>query len=102
MIRTLPITEARQKLPTLIDRASRMLDEYVVTVNGKPAAVIMSAREYEGWRETNEILADKKLMRAIRQGEKEIAEGKGRDWEEVKKELEFKCFENLGRQLMEI
>lgn len=89
MTRTLPITEARQKLPTLIDRASRMLDEYVVTVNGKPAAVIMSAREYEGWRETNEILADKKLMRAIKEGEEDIKKGRVYDWEDVKKELKI-------------
>ncbi len=87
MTKTLPITEARQNLATLVDRANKRLDEYVITVNGKPAAVIMSAREYEGWKETNEILADKKLMKAIRQGEKEIDEGKGIPWEEVKKEL---------------
>lgn len=87
MIKTLPITEARAKLPTLIDRANKMLDEYVVTVNGKPAAVIMSAREYEGWKETNEILADKGLMKAIRQGEKDIQAGRVSDWEDIKKEL---------------
>lgn len=66
-----------------------MLDEYVVTVNGKPAAVIMSAREYEGWRETNEILADKKLMRAIKEGEEDIKKGRVYDWEDVKKELKI-------------
>lgn len=87
MTKTLPITEARANLATLVNRANKNLDEYIVTVNGKPAAVIMSAREYEGWKETNEILADKALMRAIKQGEKEIAEGKGEDWEDVKKEL---------------
>lgn len=47
MIKTLPITEARAKLPTLIDRANKMLDEYVVTVNGKPAAVIVSFKRFE-------------------------------------------------------
>lgn len=87
MTKTLPISEARQNLTTLVDRASKMLDEYVVTVNGKPAAVIMSAREYEGWKETNEILADNKLMKAIRQGEKDLKKGKVHDWEDVKKEL---------------
>ncbi len=87
MTKTLPITEARQKLPTLIDRASKMLDEYIVTVNGKPAAVIMSAEEYESWKETNEILADKKIMKAIKQGEKDITAGRLSDWEDVKKEL---------------
>lgn len=87
MTKTLPITEARQKLPTLIDRASKMLDEYIVTVNGKPAAVIMSAVEYDGWKETSEILADKKLMKAIKQGEKDIEDGRVYAWEDVKKEL---------------
>lgn len=87
MTKTLPITEARQNLTTLVDRASKMLDEYIVTVKGKPAAVIMSAREYEGWKETNEILADKKLMKAIKQGEKDLKEGRMYDWDEVKKEL---------------
>lgn len=87
MTKTLPITEARQDLTTIIDRAKRMLDEYIITVNGKPAAVIMSAREYEGWKETNEILADKQLMKAITQGEKDIKDGRVYDWEAVKKEL---------------
>lgn len=87
MTKTLPITEARINLTTLINRANKQLDEYIITVNGKPAAVIMSAREYEGWKETNEILADKKLMKAIRQGEKDIEAGRIYDWEDVKKEL---------------
>ena len=87
MTKTLPVTEARKHLTTLVNRASKMLDEYVVTVNGKPAAVIMSAREYEGWKETNEILADKKLMKAIKQGEKDVEKNRVYDWEDVKKEL---------------
>ena len=87
MTKTLPITEARQKLPTLVSRASKMLDEYIVTVNGKPAVIIMSVREYEGWKETNEILADKGLMKAIKQGAKDVKKGKLYDWEEVKTEL---------------
>lgn len=87
MIRTLPITKAREDLTTLVDKASRLLDEYIITVNGKPAAVLMSAQEYESWKETNEILADPGLVKAIRKGEKEIKEGKGIPWEEVKKEL---------------
>lgn len=87
MTKTLPITEARQKLPTLIDRASKRLDDYVVTVNGRPAAVIMSVREYEGLTETQDILADKQLMKAIRQGEKDLKAGRIYDWEDAKKEL---------------
>jgi len=87
MIKTLPITKARENLTTLVDKASKLLDEYIITVNGTPAAVLMSASEYESWKETTEILADPGLMKAIRQGEKEIKQGKGIPWEEVKKEL---------------
>lgn len=87
MTKTLPITEARHNLTTLVNRASKRLDEFVITVNGKPAAVLMSADEYEGWQETNEILADKKLMRDIKQSEKEIVEGKGIPWEKAKRNL---------------
>lgn len=87
---TLSITKAREELPNLVDNAKRKLSEYIITVNGAPAAVLMSITEYESWKETNEILVDKKLMKAIKQGEKEIKEGKGVDWEDFKKELNLK------------
>lgn len=88
MTKTLPITKAREDLTTLVDNANRRLDEYVITVNGTPAAVLISAAEYESWKETNDIMSDSKLLEAIRQGEKEIREGKGIPWEDVKKELD--------------
>ena len=89
MTQTVPISKAREELADLVDKAKNRLDEYVITVNGSPAAVIISAEEYESWKETEEILADKQLMKAIKQGEKEIAEGKVQDWDEVKKELKL-------------
>ena len=89
MTHTLPITKARENLTSLVDNAKKKLDEYIITVNGSPAAVIISAEEYESWKETNEIMSDPKLLKAIRQGEKEIKEGKGIPWEEVKKDLGF-------------
>lgn len=87
MTKILPITQARKDLTNIVDRAKRLLEEYVITVNGVPAAVILSASEYESWKETNEILVDKKLMGEIRKAEKELKEGKGTTWEEVKKDL---------------
>lgn len=89
MTQTLPISKAREELADLVDKAKNRLDEYVITVNGSPAAVLISAAEYESWKETEEILSDKGLMKAIRQGEKEIDEGKVQDWDEVKKELKL-------------
>lgn len=89
MTHTLPITKAREELASLVENAKKRLDEYVITVNGTPAAVIISAAEYESWKETNEILADKKLMKAIKQGEEDIKAGRVYDWEDVKKELKL-------------
>jgi len=87
MIKTLSITEVRNNLPRLVNSVHKKLDEYTITVNGSPAAVLMSIDELESLRETLEIMSDKKLMRSIKQGEKEIAEGKGIPWEQVVKEL---------------
>ncbi len=87
MIKTLPITKAREELASLIENAKRKLDEYVITVNGVPSAVIISTDEYESWKETNDILSDPTLVKAITEGEKDIKEGNVHDWEQVKKNL---------------
>lgn len=89
MTKTLPITKARENLTTLVANANKKLDEYIITVKGVPAAILMSAAEFESWQETMDILADPGLVKAIKKGEKEIEEGKGIPWEEVKKELKL-------------
>lgn len=87
--KTLPVTEARKKLTDLVDKASSRLDEYVITVKGKPKAVLMSSVEFDGWKETNEILSDPELVKAIKEGEAEIATGKGIPWEQAKQDLDL-------------
>ena len=87
MTSTLPITKARENLTSLVENAKNRLSEYIITVNGSPAAVLISAQEYESWKETNEIMSNPKLMDDIKEGEKDIREGRYSDWEDVKKEL---------------
>ena len=87
MIQTLPITEARKDLTSLVNDARNKLNEYVITVNGSPAAVLIPATEYDSWKETMEIMADPTLMAAIQEGEEDIKAGRYYDWEDVKKEL---------------
>ncbi|MFH0936745.1 MAG: type II toxin-antitoxin system Phd/YefM family antitoxin [Candidatus Daviesbacteria bacterium] len=89
MIKTLPITKARKELTTLVDKANRLLDEYIITVNGSPAAVLMSAAEYESWKETTEILADPQLMKEIKEGEEDFKKGKFVTFDQLKKELKL-------------
>lgn len=89
MIQTISISKARANLPTLVKNAKNKFSEYFITLNGDRAAVLISADQYDSMRETDAILADKQLMKDIRQGEKELKEGKTYDWEDVKKELGF-------------
>lgn len=97
MIQTLPITKAREDLTTLVDNARLRLDEYIITVNGTPAAVLMSAAEYDSLKETNEILDNPQLMNAIKEGEEDIRKNRVYDWKEVKKELKIDVQSNTYR-----
>ncbi len=89
MTHTVPITKAREQLTNLVNNASKKLEEYVITVNGSPAAVIISAAEYESWKETNEIMSKPGLMTAIKDGEGDINKGKFVTFEQLKKDLKL-------------
>ena len=67
-MKTLPLSEVKSKLSELVDAVERRDEVVTITRNGKPVAIIVSENEYEGWRETVEIMRDKKLMREIHRG----------------------------------
>jgi antitoxin YefM len=78
------VTSLKPKLLKVISRAQKLGQEFVVTKNGRPAAVIMGYDEWESWKETLEILCDEKAIKRIR---KSIAYfdrgGKGKSIEEA-------------------
>lgn len=55
---TIPISDAKDRLTELADRAAREHDHFTLTRNGRPHAVIMSVAEWESMQETMEILSD--------------------------------------------
>ena len=67
-MKTLSLSEAKSKLSGLVDEVSRRDEEVVITKNGRPAAVLVSADEYESWQETLAVRADAGLMRDIKKG----------------------------------
>lgn len=89
MTKTLSLTQARAQFPTLVEKVGKYSDEYVITVRGTPAAILMSTAEYESWVETFEIMSDPGLMKAIKQGEEDIKKGRIYDLDDVAKELGF-------------
>lgn len=88
-MRTLPIIQARNKLTKLAGELEKRPEEgaIAVTRRGKPVLALMNWELYEAIVETLEIMKDEDLMRSIRQGIREMEEGKTIPWEEVKKEL---------------
>lgn len=78
MTQTLPLSEAKAKLSQLVAAIINRDAQVVITRNGKPAAVLISAEEYEGWKETQEIKQNPQLMREIKEGLASLQKGKKR------------------------
>ncbi|MGH8674965.1 MAG: type II toxin-antitoxin system Phd/YefM family antitoxin [Burkholderiales bacterium] len=49
-MKTLPLTEAKSKLSGLVEQVSAFDEEVIITKNGRPAAVLVSADEFESWK----------------------------------------------------
>jgi len=83
VIKTVPVSEARQTLPDLVARVRKLMDRVIITRKGKPEAVIMSIDEYESWVETLELMSRPKTVKGIREGLADLKAGRSRSFEEV-------------------
>ena len=75
---TLSLSEAKIKLSSLVDRVNNLDEEIVITKNGRPAAVMVSPDEYEGWKETIMINSDPDFIQEIKKGLKALKDKKAR------------------------
>lgn len=66
------ISEARARLPELTEKVSHVGKHCIITKNGKAKAILLSPEELE----TLEIMADRKLMRALVRAEEDIKAGR--------------------------
>ena len=74
-MKTLPLSEVKTRLSSLVDDVRDRDEEVTITRNGHPVAVLVSADEFESWKETISIRADAALMEEIRQGVAALEEG---------------------------
>jgi len=84
---TVPLAEARAQLSKLVDDAVRTHERVEVTKNGRRAAVILSADDYDSLMETLDILSDAEAMAEIRQADADVAAGKISTLDEVEAEM---------------
>lgn len=82
---TIAISDFRAKLPSLVNQVSEHLERLIITVSGKPKAVVMSLEELESLEETAEILAVPGALKAIKKGQKQIQKGEFITLEELKR-----------------
>ena len=74
-MKTLPLAEVRANLSQLIDQVVKRDEQILITRNGRPAAVLVSADEYDSMCETVAIGSDRELMAEIRQGLRGLKRG---------------------------
>jgi len=67
-MRILSLSEAKMKLSKLIDTVNTTDEEIIITKNGRPAAVLVSTDEFDGWKETVSVRSDLALMKEIKKG----------------------------------
>jgi prevent-host-death family protein len=86
MVKTIPVSEARQNLAELVGRMRKLMDRVIITRNGKPQAVLMGFEEYESWVETLEVMSRPETVRGIREGLADLKAGRSRSFKEVFRE----------------
>ena len=69
---TLPLADARAQLSKLIDAARTTHERFEITRNGRRAAVLLSADDYDALQETITVLSDAELLTAHREGQAAI------------------------------
>jgi prevent-host-death family protein len=81
---TLPVADARANFSKIVDLASTTHERFEVTRNGSRVAVLLGADDYDSLMETIEILSDPEAMAGIAEGERDIAEGRVYDSEQMR------------------
>ena len=83
MSKTLTISAAKARLSEIVADVEQTEEELVITRNGRPAAVLISAGEFNSRKETLEIKSQPVLMKEIRRGLAQLEKGQQFSFEEV-------------------
>ena len=77
-MKALSVSGAKMKLSGLIDAVSATDEEVVITKNGRPAAVLVSPKEFDSLKETVAVRSDLALMKEIKKGLRALKLKKGK------------------------
>ena len=84
----LPLNEVKTRFSAIADEVAATHDRVVVTRNGKPHVMVIAIEDFESLQMTREILATPGALQDIRQGAKDIEEGRYHTLADVRTALE--------------
>jgi prevent-host-death family protein len=84
----LPLNEVKTRFSAIADEVAATHDRVVVTRNGKPHVMVIAIEDFESLQMTREILATPGALQDIRQGAKDIEEGRYHTLADVRAALE--------------
>lgn len=79
----MPLSDAKAKLSQVVDDVARRDERITITKNGTPAAVMLSAEDYESLNATLEILSDREFASDVRRGLRSLKRSKGYTLDQV-------------------
>jgi antitoxin YefM len=77
------LAEAKAHLSELVGRVGNHHERVVVTVHGRPSAVLIAVDDLEAMEETIAVLSDSSMVRALADSDAELARGEGEDEESL-------------------
>jgi prevent-host-death family protein len=76
---TISVAGAKARLSELIGRVGTQHERVMITVHGRPTAVLVAVDDLESLEETLTILSDAAALRALADSDAELARGEGED-----------------------
>jgi len=83
-MQTLSISAAKAKLSELVDTAETTHEEFAITVNGAPVAMLIGVSEWNSLQETIFWLSQPNILNDVAQAQEDLDAGKGVGEEEIR------------------
>ncbi len=90
MSETLPLANVKAEFSEMVDRVEHTHDRIIITMNGRPAAVLISPQELESLGDTLELLSDSVAMRELAESGKANESGDLIDSDELRRRFPAK------------
>lgn len=75
VISTLPLSEVKARLSEIVTQVQREHERVVLTRNGVPAAVLVSADDLQALEDTLDLLSDRAALEELEEAHREVERG---------------------------